>query len=552
MNRPRVNKEQQPVGPGFSSWSWFRRLLPLGLRREPLTLWLCAIAVAVAAALPAIYLAVRAADSGGAALDVILGPDTVGLLSRSIQLIILVTLGSVLIAVPLAWLTVRTDLPFKRLWGVAAVLPLVIPSYVGALAFISALGPKGLLQGWLETPFGVDRLPDLYGLTGATAVLTLLSYPYVFLTVRASLWRVEPEMEEASRSLGRSPWHTFRRVTLPMLYPAIGAGALLVALYTLSDFGAVALLRYDTFTWTIYSEYNSSFNRAGAAVLSLVLLSVAVSLILVEAVARRRARYYAGANSARRDRRIVRLGRWRIPASMFSGAVTLLALGVPVFVLLYWLVRGINAGESGLFDLGALYNSVQFSTYAAVATVIAAVPISVLSVRRPGLLSAALERFSYVGFAMPGIAVGLGLVFFGIRYAFGLYQTTYLLVFAYVVLFLPVAVGTIRASLLQVNPRMEEAAMSLGRSRIWAFLTITVPIIRPGLAAAAVMVFLLTMKELPATLILGPIESRTLATSIWTAAEEAFFARAAGPSLLLIVAAAAPMTFLVLRERPRT
>jgi iron(III) transport system permease protein len=501
--------------------------------------------------LPVLYLAVRAAESGETAVDSIFDFDTLAILWRSIQLIVLVTLGSVLIAVPLAWLTVRSDLPFRRAWAVASVLPLAIPSYVGALAFISAFGPKGLLQGWLEGPFGVDRLPDLYGLTGASVVLILLSYPYVFLTVRATLWRLEPEMEEASWTLGRSPWQTFRRVTLPLLYPAIGAGALLVALYTLSDFGAVALLQYDTFTRVIFNEYNSAFNRAAAAALSLVLLAVAVSLILIEASARRRARYYSGANATRRRRRIVRLGRWRLPAFIFSGLVTFLALGIPVFVLVYWLTRGVNAGESGLFDWGAAYTSVRYSVAAAVATVIAAVPISVLSVRRPGLLSTGLERFSYVGFAMPGIAVGLGLVFFGIRYATGIYQTVYLLVFAYVVLFLPVAVGLIRSSLLQVNPRMEEAAMSLGRSRINAFLTVTVPVIRPGLAAAAIMVFLLTMKELPATLILGPIESRTLATSIWSAAEEAFFARAAAPSLLLVIASAAPMTFLVLRERSR-
>ena len=538
------------AGPG-AIWTP-RQLLPRGLRREPLSLWLVAVAIAGAAALPAVYLVVRAADSGDTAIDAILDSDTAGILWRTIQLIALVTAGSVLIAVPLAWLTVRTDLPYRRAWAVASVLPLAIPSYVGALAFISAFGPKGLVQGWLEGPFGINRLPDLYGLTGAAVVLTLLSYPYVFLAVRATLWRLEPEMEEASWTLGRSPWQTFRRVTLPLLYPAIGAGALLVALYTLSDFGAVALLQYDTFTRVIFNEYNTAFNRAGAAALSLVLLGVGVTLILIEASARRRARYYSGANAARRKRRIVRLGRWRWPASVFSGAVTLLALGVPVFVLAYWLVRGIDAGESGLFDWGAAYNSVRYSLAAAIATVIAAVPISVLSVRRPGLLSAVLERFSYVGFALPGIAVGLGLVFFGIRYATGIYQTAYLLVFAYVVLFLPVAVGLIRASLMQVNPRMEEAAMSLGRSRINAFLTITVPLVRPGLAAAGIMVFLLTMKELPATLILGPFESRTLATSIWSAAEEAFFARAAAPSLLLVLASAIPMTFLVLRERSTT
>ncbi|MCH8816936.1 MAG: iron ABC transporter permease [Chloroflexi bacterium] len=538
------------AGPG-AIWTP-RQLLPRGLRREPLSLWLVAVAIAGAAALPAVYLVVRAADSGDTAIDAILDSDTAGILWRTIQLIALVTAGSVLIAVPLAWLTVRTDLPYRRAWAVASVLPLAIPSYVGALAFISAFGPRGLVQGWLEGPFGINRLPDLYGLTGAAVVLTLLSYPYVFLAVRATLWRLEPEMEEASWTLGRSPWQTFRRVTLPLLYPAIGAGALLVALYTLSDFGAVALLQYDTFTRVIFNEYNTAFNRAGAAALSLVLLGVGVTLILIEASARRRARYYSGANAARRKRRIVRLGRWRWPASVFSGAVTLLALGVPVFVLAYWLVRGIDAGESGLFDWGAAYNSVRYSLAAAIATVIAAVPISVLSVRRPGLLSAVLERFSYVGFALPGIAVGLGLVFFGIRYATGIYQTAYLLVFAYVVLFLPVAVGLIRASLMQVNPRMEEAAMSLGRSRINAFLTITVPLVRPGLAAAGIMVFLLTMKELPATLILGPFESRTLATSIWSAAEEAFFARAAAPSLLLVLASAIPMTFLVLRERSTT
>ena len=150
--------------------------------------------------------------------------------------------------------------------------------------------------------------------------------------------------------------------------------------------GSEMCIRDSTFTWTIYNEYNSAFNRAAAAALSLVLLGVAVGLILIEAGARRRARYYVGANSARRERRIVRLGSWRIPASIYSATVTLLALGVPVFVLLYWLVRGINAGESELFDLAALYNSVQFSAYAAIATVFGAVPISVLSVRRPGLL----------------------------------------------------------------------------------------------------------------------------------------------------------------------
>ncbi|MFW6175056.1 MAG: ABC transporter permease, partial [Chloroflexota bacterium] len=350
---------------------------------------------------------------------------------------------------------------------------------------------------------------------------------------------------------GHGEWSTARRITIPLLRPAIAAGALLVALYTLSDFGAVALLQYETFTWAVFLQYETAFNPTLAASLSLVLVGVAVALVASEAAARRRAQYYTGANAARRDRRLTRLGRWRWPALGFSGGVALLALGVPTYVLVFWLAQGVSHGEPLLFQWSAASASMRVSALAAIAAVVAAIPVSILSVRRPGPLSGILERLSYTGFALPGIAVALGLVFFGVNFAAPLYQTTPLLVFGYVVLFLPVAVGSIRSSLLQLNPRMEEAALTLGRSRLNAFLTITLPLIWPGLAAGAVMVFLLTMKELPATLILSPLGMDTLATSIWSAVDQAFLARAAAPSLLLILVSAAPMTFLVLRERER-
>jgi iron(III) transport system permease protein len=175
---------------------------------------------------------------------------------------------------------------------------------------------------------------------------------------------------------------------------------------------------------------------------------------------------------------------------------------------------------------------------------VAALPLAILSVRHPGVITRLSERITYMGFALPGIAVALGLVFFGANYAPWLYQTLGLLVLAYVVLFLPAAVGPIRASLLQVSPNVEDAARSLGSSPARLLTSITVPLVRPGILAGAALVFLLVMKELPATLILSPIGFQTLATSVWSAASEAFFARAAAPALLLILVSSISLTFL--------
>ena len=224
-------------------------------------------------------------------------------------------------------------------------------------------------------------------------------------------------------------------------------------------------------------------------------------------------------------------------------------MALPMSILGYWVARGLSAGEPLNLVWEAVRNSVYVSALAALAAVGVAIPVAALSVRYPGLLSGLLERLSYVGFALPGIAIALALVFFGANYATPIYQTTGLLLLAYVVLFLSPALGAVRASLLQVSPRIEEAARGLGRAPIRAFTSVTLPVARPGILAGASLVFLLTMKELPATLILSPTGFNTLAISIWSAASEAFFARAAMPALLLIGASAVPLAFLMLRER---
>ncbi len=534
---------------GAAGWDVIagRRRLSLGL--PPLPALLPALLVGAAMALPVVYLIVRGASASDQAWDLLFRVRTLETFWRTLLLIVCVTTLSAAIAVPFAWLTLRTDLPFRRVWTVLAALPLVIPSFVGAFLYISALGPKGLLQSALEVMFGVERLPDMYGLLGATAVLTLLSYPYLFLTVRGSIANLDPATEEASRSLGHGAWSTFFRVTLPQLKPSIAAGSLLVALYTLSEFGAVALLRYNTFTFTIYQQYEGSIDRSIAALLSFVLVIMAVAILLSENYTRGRGRYYRlGAGSARRPS-IVRLGRWKWAALGALGTVLILALVLPVGVLMFWLIRGLGAGEPLLLLWSATRNSLLASGAAAVVTAAMAIAMAVLLVRYPSKLNRVLEPISFTGYALPGVVVALALVFFGAKYARPLYQTHWLLIFAYAVLFFPVALGSVRSALLQISPRLEDAARCLGHNPLRVMMRVTLPLMRSGVLMGAALVFLLTMKELPATLILGPLGFQTLATSVWSASTEAFFARAAAPALMIILTSSIPMTLLVLREK---
>ena len=514
--------------------------------RPPAYLIVPAVIAALAAALPLGYLLVRAVEARDRAVELLLSASTVGVIANTVLLVTFVTVGCIALGVPLAWLTTRTDLPGRRTWALLASLPLVVPSYVAAYAYIGAFGPGGAV----ETSLGIG-LPNMYGLPGATIALILVSYPYVLLTVRGSLLGMDPALEDAARSLGQSARATFRRVTLPMLRPAVGAGGLLVALYTLSDFGAVSLLRYDSFTRAIYTSYRAGFDRTGAVVLALLLVAFTAVLLLVEARLRGQASQHRTGSGARRAPRLVALGRWKPVAVAFAATVVGLALIVPVSVLTYWLVRGVGAGEPLRLATDtwlAAWHSVRASGLAAVGAAALALPVAVLAVRYRRPATTLLERATYIGYALPGIVVALALVFLGARYGGPLYQTLAMLVIAYVVLFLPQAVGAVRASVLQVPPSVEEAARGLGQSGWRVLLRITGPLVRPGVVAGAALVFLTAMKELPATLLLGPTGERTLATAIWNAAHEAFFARAAAPALVLVVIAGVPMAVLLHRR----
>lgn len=519
--------------------------------RPPLFLWLTAVLVAALAMLPFGYLVLRASGAGvGKVLDILLRPRTHEIFLNSAGLAAGVTLASIILGVTLAWLTVRTDLPARKLWAVLTVLPLVVPSYVGAFTFVSAFSPRGLLQGWLE-PFGIERLPSLYGFPGALLVMTLFTYPYVLLSVRAALRGLDPSLEDAARSLGRTPFQVFREITLPHLRPSMVAGGLLVALYTLSDFGAVSMLRFDTFTRAIYLQYTASFDRSVAAVLALLLVVLTILILVFEVKMRGKARYYRSSSGTVRPAVPIKLGKWRLPALLFCLVVTLLGLITPLAVIGFWLIRGLAVGEPLNLGLDFVLNSVVASSSAAVVAAAAAIPVAILAVRFPGRLSLWLERSTYLGYALPGVVIALSLVFFGANFATFLYQTLAMLIFAYVVRFLPQAVGSTNASLLQVSPRLEEAARSLGRTPSQTLTSITVPLLRPGLLTGIALVFLTGMKELPATLLLSPTGFDTMATRIWGYTAEAFFARASVPALLLVFVSAVAVWLILSQEEKR-
>jgi iron(III) transport system permease protein len=329
------------------------------------------------------------------------------------------------------------------------------------------------------------------------------------------------------------------------------AGGLLVALYTLSDFGAVSMMRFDTFTRAIYLQYNASFDRSVAAVLSLLLIILTIAILAFEVKMRGKAKYYRSSCGTVRPPQSLPLGRWRTPALFFCSIVTLLGLIIPLGVIFFWLSRGLLAGEAVALGLDVVFNSVVASVSAAAIAALGAIPVAVLAIRFPGRLSLWLERSTYIGYALPGIVIALSLVFFGANYALFLYQTLAMLIFAYVVRFLPQAVGSTNASLLQVSPRLEEAARNLGRNHGQVLTSITVPLIRPGLLTGIALVFLTAMKELPATLLLGPTGFNTMATRIWDYTAQAFFARAAVPALLLVAVSALAIWLILAQEEKR-
>jgi iron(III) transport system permease protein len=514
----------------------------------------CAI-VGLLFAAPLLYLVWRNLAGDEDLLELYLSRATLVPLRNTLVLAAATAASTAAIGTGLAWLTTRTDLPGRRLWAVLGPLPLVFPSFVGALALLAAVAPGGLLDeplGWI----GIEATrPE--GFWGAWLVLTLFTTPYVMLPVAARLTSLPPSLEESARLLGRSPAAVFRSVVLPQVSSAIGAGALLVFLYTVSDFGVVVLLRYETLTRAIYT--NRLLDRDKSAALSLLLAVVALLVVAGErALARRR----APVEGARAGRPLhVPLGRWRWPALVAVVAWIGLALGGPLASLGLWAWRGLTGETSSLADGGGgladlvepALNSAGIGVVTAVVAVAVLLPLAYLATRHRAPVADAANGLVASGFALPGLVVALAVVFWGrqLPEAWGLYQSFTILVFAYVVHLGAQSLRAAQVAVGSVPRRLDESARMLGATRPRRFATIDLPLMLPGLAAGGGLVLLSTMKELPITLLTAPLGFETLATRIWADAEAVFLAEAGLASLVLVALSGVLTWLLVVRRTER-
>lgn len=519
--------------------------------KPPMFLVLIATLTGMAIALPLTYLVIcTVAISREQLWTLVSRPRTLVVLLNSAVIAVAAPLFSALIAVPLAFLTLRTDLPWRRFWLIATTLPLAVPDYVGCFALIAAFGPKGSLLQLLLEPLGVQEIPEIYGWTGAILAITLFTYPYLLLSVQAGLQGIDPALEEAAQGLGCNQRSIFFRIILPQLRPSLIAGGLLVSMYALQDFSVMTLMRFDAFTRVIFLQYRYTFDRNQAAALALMLVGLVLLLLWLEYKTRSQATYYSRSNKFYRSQPLIHLGAWKVPALLFCFTVVSLGLFLPFGVTLFWLVRGLTG--NGVDEMISLHKIMQLTWHsiwaaglAATISTLCSLPVAILAVRFPSRITTAIERCCYIGFGLPGLVVALSIVFWGANYLPWLYQTLPMLVFAYLILFLPQSVGSVRSSLLQVNPQIEEAARSLGRTPWQTLREITLPLVRPGVVSGAALIFLTAIKELPATLLLAPIGFNTLSVHIWKATENVSYSDAAAGSFVILVISISSMLLVL-------
>ena len=504
MTRPAFMAGRRPAMP--PTWMTLSALLPVGL-----------------VVLPLIYVALRTAQTGlaGAAAE-LFRARTLELLGNTVTLAAGVMVLASLIGLGVAWCVERSDLPGRRWWRVAAGLPLAVPAFVSSYAWAS-----------IDVAF--------QNLGGAIFILALSTYPLVYLPVAAALRGTDPGLEDVCRSLGHGPWHAFTHALLPQLLPALGGGALLVLTHMFAEFGALALLRVQTFTTAIFESYELQFDSASAAMQSIVLMLLCIPAAWAEMRLRAGRRIARVGRGAARQARPVVLGRAVWPILAAFGLLGLVSLGVPLATLAYWLLEGSSAGRGYEQILPAIQGTLALAGSGAVLTSLLAIPLVLLAARHRGRLAQIAERLPYIVHGLPGVVVALALVFLSIRLAPALYQGLSVLLIAYAILFLPLAQSSLRASIELVPPQIEAIARSLGRRPFHVFLTVILPNIAPGIGAALALMMLEIVRELTATLMLAPTGTVTLATEVWTYTADAEYAAAAPFAALLVIVSILPV-----------
>jgi len=488
--------------------------------------------IAAGLLLPLVLLVLDARNAGWAEIHAELFRERSAVLLRNtVILSVLVVVLAAVLGVATAWCTERTQLPVRRLWTVLLVLPVAVPDFVIGYAWHTIA-------------------PTVNGLLAATAVMALGTYPLVYLPVAAALRRADPAMEDTAHSLGIGPLTTFFRVTLPLIRTALLGGCVLVTLTVISEYGAFEILRFQTFTTEIFTEFQ--FNSKAAGALSIPLVCLAVLVLTVDGIVPRRA---APSMAPRRDSA---RAPWRwtaAPTLVGLGALVSLAIGVPIATLVYWMAQSQHSTLPAAATLGsATWTTLRYSVGGATVAVVLALPVAMLTFRRSTTPRLILERGTFVSEAVPGVVVALSLVFFATHYAFRLYQTSVLLVLAYAILFFPLALVCVKTSVAQAPARLADVGRSLGRGPIEVFFRVTLPLLAPGLLAGFCLVFLTSATELTATLVLAPIGVQTLATQFWAYQSDGSYGAAAPYALMILLVAVIPGALLGLwfdHERPQ-
>lgn len=495
-------------------------------KRPPLWLSAVIILIAIPLVLPFLYVILRTGNVGlERAIELIFRPRMWELLRNTLILMGAVTFLAISIGTLCAFLLERYRFWGKSFFEVAMTLPLCIPAFVSCFT-------------WISLTFRVE------GAFGAIMILTLNSIPLAYLPVAATLKRLNHSLEEVSLSLGKNRRETFFQAVFPQLKPAIGSSVLLIALHMLIEFGAVAILNYQTFTTAIFQEYEMAFNNNTAALLSAVLLAICFLVVFAEERFRGKAKLYHSAKGVIRPYPVKTLSaRRQLPIILLFGSLFVLSIGMPVTMLIYWLLVGHSAIRfDGMFT--AFFNSMSISAIGALLTVLAAMPLVWAAVRYQSRLTRWIDRLPYLLHAVPGLVIALSLVYFSINYAKPIYQTFVVVVIAYFMLYLPMAQTTLRSSLEQLPENMEKVGQSLGRGQWYIFRTLIVPAMLPGIAAAFALVFLNLMKELTATLLLTPSDLKTLSVAVWDYTSEAAYAAATPYAIMIILSSGIPVYLL--------
>ena len=504
--------------------------------RLPSALVLIAFFLAIFVTLPLLYVLFSAVTADIAIWRRLWTTRIPELLVNTSSLAIGVAIIDLVLGVSLAWIITRYRFPGSAVWDWLIVLPLAIPSYVLAYTYTYLLQRHGPLEQVWQTIAGPGaQIFSPFSFAGVVLVMSLNTFPFVYLLARSALKNFNVSFEEAARATGASRLSTFFRVSLPMIRPSLIAGLFLAILYVVSDFGAVSMLRFQTFTYAIYQQMTGRFDNAAAACLSLLLVGSTFLFLLGERWFRQRSRFYQTTGRFRKPVPQACSSLQTVCFSGYLGFIVVAAFGFPVLLLVQWTLAALSAGDISSMFFGYLWNSLSLAAVTATLAIFVGIPLAFLACRKQTWASLLCIQGAYTGYVLPGPVAALAVLVLVSQLIPELYGTAVILLIAYLVHFLPVALQGMESTIHQLTPNLEEAARNLGSGSFRTFRTITFPLVRGGFLSAWILVFIQCMKELPATLLLRPVGFDTLAIRIWLEASEELYQLAAPPALLIVV-----------------